>query len=168
MNKKTSKYLIFSGTMLIFSLLLILSQSRIASAEEYYQGSELPGELRVDDPTKVELKVNAYSPGIEMSRTWLESRSFLTVYTIRSDRPSWVVFRADEDGLPGKILHYIFVGSGTHTISRVEDAATIRSEQIHVMLHEDFGRSSVFEFPGPDGPVYVDNKVVDLLCCGPY
>ncbi|MDW7753923.1 MAG: hypothetical protein SCH68_02020 [Brevefilum sp.] len=152
----------------MFSLLLISSQSMIASAEEYKQASESLGELRVDDPTEAEVMLDAYSPGIEMRRTWLESRSFLTVYTVRSDRPAWVVFRADEDGLPGAILHYIFVGSGTHTIARVEDAPAISSEQIHVMLHEDFGRSSVFEFPGPDGPVYVDNKVVDLLCCGPY
>ena len=124
--------------------------------------------LKTDDPPETKVVVNAYLPGIEMRRTWLESRSFLTVYTVRSDRPAWVVFRADEDGLPGAILHYSFVGSGIHTIARVEDAATIRSEKIHVMLHEDFGRLSVFEFPGPDGPLYVDNKIVDLLCCGPY
>jgi len=168
MIKKTSKYLIFSGALLVFSLLLISSQSMIASAEEYKQASESLGELRVDDPTEAGVMVDAYSPGIEMRRTWLESRSFLTIYTVRSDRPAWVVFRADEDGLPGAILHYIFVGSGTHTIARVEDAPAISSEQIHVMLHEDLGRGTVFEYPGPDGPVYVDNKIVDLLCCGPY
>lgn len=284
MVKKTSKYHIFSGALLVLSLLLISCQSMIAFAEENKQASDLPGELRVDDPPETEMVVdnsspgikisrtwlegkifltvytvksdgpawvvfcadedgipgaileyvwvgsgtnsisrtevleemsskqihvmlhhdlariavfefpgpdgrvlvenemalktddppetkvvvNAYLPGIEMRRTWLESRSFLTVYTVRSDRPAWVVFRADEDGLPGAILHYSFVGSGIHTIARVEDAATIRSEKIHVMLHEDFGRLSVFEFPGPDGPLYVDNKIVDLLCCGPY
>jgi len=111
--------------------------------------------------------VDAYKPGIEMQRTWLESKSFLTVYTVTSDRPAWVVFHADQDGLPGAILRYIIVGTGTHSIAKVENAEEISSDQIHVMLHQDLGRLSVFEFPGSDGPLYVENQIINELCFCP-
>lgn len=120
MVKKTSKYHIFSGALLVLSLLLISCQSMIAFAEENKQASDLPGELRVDDPPETEMVVDNSSPGIKISRTWLEGKIFLTVYTVKSDGPAWVVFCADEDGIPGAILEYVWVGSGTNSISRTE------------------------------------------------
>jgi hypothetical protein len=134
----------------------------------YLQASGSLIELRSDVPFETEVMVDAFTPGIVIRRTWLEARTFLTVYTIVSDGPGWVVFHADKDGEPGAILDYIFVGSGTNSIARTEDVRDISSEQFHVMLHKDFGRLSVFEFPGPDGPVYEENEIINALCFCPF
>jgi len=136
--------------------------------EEIAQVSVPLIDLRSDVPPEADVMVDATSAGIKIQRTYLGEKTFLTVYTVMSDRPAWVVFHADENGLPGAILQYSFVGSGTSKIARTEDLAVIGSEQIHVMLHEDLGTIGLFEFPGPDGPVYVDNDIVNELCFCPF
>jgi len=192
MVKKTGKQLIFSVALLIFSLLLISGKPMTAFAEEieenqaenpwsenlpiqaetyyeeYKQESQPPVNLSAGILAENEVLEDAYSPGIEIQRTWLESRSFLTVYQVTSEKPAWVVFHADKDGLPGAILHKIYVGSGSNSIAKIEDVREFSSDQIHVMLHYDFGMSSLFEFPGPDGPVYVENEVINETCYCPF
>jgi len=125
-------------------------------------------ELRSDVPPEAEGMVDAYAPGIGIRRTRLAANTYLIVYTLKSDRPAWVVFHADDFGSPGQILRYDFVESGTNKIARTEVLGDMRSEQVHVMLHEDLGTIGLFEFPGPDGPVYVDNEIVNELCFCPF
>ena len=140
--------------------------------ENYLEDMERAGvpvyELRSDVSSKAELVVDALSPGVEIRRTMLRPRNFLTVYTVISDGPGWVVFHADEGGVAGEILHYIWVSSGTHSIAKTEAMEKIIAEPIHVMLHNDFARVGMFEYPGPDEPVLVDNKMVNELCFCPY
>jgi hypothetical protein len=183
MFKKTSKYIVFSGVLLVFSLLLASCQSLIASTaeknaravenwetyfEEMEQANVPPKELRSDVSSESEAIVDAYSPRIEIERTWLDAETYKASYTVMSDRPAWVVFHAEENGAPGAILEYIFVESGTHSFSRTEVQGEMNSEEIFVMLHEDLGRIGLFEFPGPDSAVYVDNTIVNELCFCPF
>jgi hypothetical protein len=252
MFKKMSKYLIFSNVLIVFSLLLVSCQSKIASTEEmesdgyaylqvgvplieltsdvpaeaevmvdtltaggkiYFERyleemesegyaflqasgplielrSDVPAEAEVmvmesegyaflqvgvplieltsDVPAEAEVMADAFTPGIEIRRTRLQARTFLTVYTVMSDGPGWVVFHADEDGVPGKILKYIWVSDGISRINVVEVLEEMSSEQIHVMLHHDFGWTGYFEFPRTDEPVMVDNEIVNALCFCPF
>jgi len=125
-------------------------------------------ELGSDIPPVTDVIVAAYTPGIEIRRTRLATDTYLIVYTVKSIRPAWVVFHEDNNGVAGAILKNIYVSSGTHKIFRTEFMREKSSEQTHVMLHEDFGRIGLFEFPGPDGPVYVDNEIVNELCFCPF
>ena len=192
MFKKTSKSLVFLGTLLVFSLLLASCQSMIASTEEMERaraieawGANLTAqgeryleemeqanvpliELRSDVPPQTEEMVGVDTPGIEIRRIRLAKDYYITEYTIMSSRPGWVVFHEDQNGSPGEILEYVFVESGTHRINRTEFGEEIGSEQTHVMLHEDFGTTGMFEYPGPDGPVYVADEIVNELCFCPY
>ena len=126
-------------------------------------------ELGSDIPAPAtEILVEAPSPEIQISRTRLAANTYLIVYTVKSNGPAWVVFHADEFGYPGQILQTVFVGTAIHKIARTEVQGAMRSEQVHVMLHEDLGRIGLFEFPGPDGPVYVDNEIVNEICFCPF
>lgn len=191
MFKKTSKYLIFSSVLLVFSLLLVSCQSLIASTEEmdekqvenplganftipgeiyfeeYKQERHPPEELKAVVPTEAVVMVDASSPGIEIQRT-MTPRTLETVYTVMSDGPGWVVLHADKDGVPGAILEQIWVDSGTNRIARSEGLEEMSSEPIHVMLHHDLGWTGYFEFPRTDGPVFVDNEMVNELCLCSY
>ena len=193
MFKKTSKSLVFLGVLLVFSLLLASCQSITASTEELQRaraieawGANLTAqgeryleemeqasapwiEWRSDVPeSAAEVMVETFKPGIEIHRTRLAANTYLVVYTIRSDRPAWVVVHADDLGLPGQILRYDFVKSGTQKIARTEVLGDMRSEQVHVMLHEDHGTIGLFEFPGTDGPTLLDGEIVNELCFCPY
>jgi hypothetical protein len=168
MYKKTSKHLVFFAVLLVVSLLLAAHQTTTTSAEERDRANGHLSEVSSDDPTEAEVVVDAPLPGIEMRRTWVEERTFLTIYSVRSEGPAWVVFHEDEDGEPGAILDYIWVGSGNNSIEITASLEEISAEPNHVMLHYDFARIGRFEFPGPDAPVVVDNEMVNELCFCPF
>ncbi|MDF1520786.1 MAG: hypothetical protein P1P73_09940 [Brevefilum sp.] len=92
MFKKTSKSLVFMGALLVFSLLLASCQSMLVSTEEmernqavenwetYFEEMEQanvpPEELRSDVSSESEVIVDAYSPRIEIGRTWLDAKTY--------------------------------------------------------------------------------------------
>jgi hypothetical protein len=121
-----------------------------------------------DGPSEEMVMVDAISPGIEIRHIRVQARTFMTVYTISSDGPGWVVFHADQDGVAGAMLEHIWVPSGTTRIVRTNTLEEMSSEPIHVMLHYDHGWSGYFEFPRSDGPVLVDDVLVDELCLCSY
>jgi hypothetical protein len=217
MFKKTSKYIIFSSVLLVFSLLLVSCQSLIASTEEmdrkramdawganltaqgqsYFEemnrfraidawGANLTAQgeryleemergyngslmvLSTDAPSGNVVVVDASSPRIEIRHIRVQARTFMTVYTVTSDGPGWIVLHADQDGAAGAILENIWVPNGTTRIVRTNTLEEMGSEPIHVMLHYDHGWTGYFEFPRTDGPVLVDQEMVDELCLCSY
>jgi hypothetical protein len=217
MFKKTSKYIVLTVALLVFSILLASCQSMIASTEEmnrkraidawganltaqgesYFEemnrfraidawGANLTAQgesyleemersfngslivLSSDVPSEAEMMVDAFSPGINIQRTRVQAKTFLTVYTVRSDGPGWVIFHADKDGEPGAVLEQIWVSSGTNRIARTEVLEEMSSEPIQVMLHHDYGWVGYFEYPRTDEPVFVDNEMVNQLCSCPF
>ncbi len=137
--------------------------------EEMGQESVSLVELRSDVPAQAaELMVDSYKPGIEIRRTRLAANTFLVVYTVKSDRPAWIVFHEDENGAAGEIIQYIFVESGTHRIAKTKVLGEMSSNLIHVMLHEDLGTIGLFEFPGEDDPVFVDGEIIEEMCLCNY
>ncbi len=48
--------------------------------------------------------VDSYKPGIEIRRARLAANTFLVVYTVKSDRPAWIVFHEDENGAASEII----------------------------------------------------------------
>jgi hypothetical protein len=217
MFKKTSKYIIFSSVLLVFSLLLVSCQSLIASTEEmdrkramdawganltaqgqsYFEemnrfraidawGANLTAQgeryleemergyngslmvLSTDAPSGNVVVVDASSPRIEIRHIRVQARTFMTVYTVTSDGPGWIVLHADQDGAAGAILENIWVPNGTTRIVRTNTLEEMGSEPIHVMLHYDHGWTGYFEFPRTDGPVLVNQQMIDELCLCSY
>jgi hypothetical protein len=135
--------------------------------EENMQASHPQDELGADALTEAQVMADSYAPGVQIRRTRLQARTFLTVYTVMSDGPGWVVFHADMDGEPGAMLKHIWVSDGISRINVVEVLEEIPSEQIYVMLHHDFGYLGLFEYPRTDPPVFVEDEMVNVLCFCP-
>ncbi|GAB4449845.1 MAG: hypothetical protein Kow00120_20100 [Anaerolineae bacterium] len=88
----------------------------------------------------------------------------VTIDSITTDAPGWIVIHADGDGRPGPVLGQTFVEAGTTTdvVVDLSDAAT---DVLWPMLHRDTGEAGVYEFgavEGADGPVNVDGRVAVL------
>ena len=136
--------------------------------EEMEQASVPWIELRSEVPSEAEIMEAAFIPGIEIRRARLDDKTYLIIYEVMSDGPAWVVFHAEGYGQPGEILEYVSVESGMRRIGRTEILGEEGSLAAHVMLHEDLGTAGLFEFPGSDIPVFVDDEIVDELCFCPY
>jgi hypothetical protein len=135
--------------------------------EDYMQASQSQDELGADALTEAQVMADSYVPGIQIRRTRLQARTFLTEYTVTSVGPGWVVFHADMDGEPGAMLKHIWVSDGISRINVVEVLEEMSSEPIHVMLHYDLGWTGYFEFPRTDPPVFVEDEMVNELCFCP-
>jgi plastocyanin len=84
----------------------------------------------------------------------------VTVATVVSNGPGWIVIHADKNGAPGPVLGYAAVKDGENTDIVVKLAAQGRTEKLYAMLHTDAGKVGTYEFPGADGPVAMDGMVI--------
>jgi plastocyanin len=84
----------------------------------------------------------------------------VTVAKVVSNGPGWIVIHADKNGAPGPVLGYAPVKDGDNTDVAVKLAAEGRTETLYAMLHTDAGKVGTYEFPGADGPVAMDGKVI--------
>jgi hypothetical protein len=85
---------------------------------------------------------------------------YITVATVVSNGPGWVVVHADDNGSPGEVIGYAPVEDGENTDIEVELDPNRITETLHVMLHEDTGEEGVFDFPDADPPVEVDGETL--------
>lgn len=84
----------------------------------------------------------------------------VTVPEVVSDGQGWIVIHADQDGSPGQVLGHAAVGPGFNQDVQVEiDTANV-TDTLWAMLHEDTGEQGVYEFPGGDPPVRVNDQIV--------
>ncbi len=84
----------------------------------------------------------------------------VTIAEVVSDGPGWLVVHAQKDGKPGPVLGHSAVSDGVNTNVVVEIDVSGATETLYAMLHTDAGTVGTYEFPGPDGPVSVDGKIV--------
>jgi plastocyanin len=84
----------------------------------------------------------------------------VTVAKVVSNGPGWIVIHADKNGAPGPVLGYAAVKDGENDDVVVKLAAEGRTETLYAMLHTDAGTVGTYEFPGADGPVAMNGKVI--------
>ena len=86
--------------------------------------------------------------------------SKVTIARVVSAGPGWLVIHAQKDSAPGLVLGYSAVKEGDNADVAVQIDATKATTTLYAMLHTDAGTIGTYEFPGSDGPVTVDGKVV--------
>lgn len=75
--------------------------------------------------------------------------------------PGWMVIHLDDNGKPGPVLGQTLLAAGTTENVVVELAEALATDtKLWAMLHVDEGIAGEYEFPGADGPVIIDGKVV--------
>ncbi len=72
----------------------------------------------------------------------------VTIASVTSDTPGWLVIHAQADGRPGPILGRSPVAAGENSDVVVEIDPAAATETLYAMLHVDAGVEGDFEFPG--------------------
>jgi hypothetical protein len=79
-----------------------------------------------------------------------------------SDGPGWLVIHLDIDGKPAAVIGYAAVHDGVNTDVAVTVDSQKATGKVFAMLHTDKGAVGVYEFPGPDVPVFVAGVMVNV------
>ncbi len=99
------------------------------------------------------------TPSVTVSDQAIEDGT-VTVDTVVSDGPGWIVIHTDDDGAPGPVIGQAAVADGENTDVTVEIDTEAATETLWAMLHEDTGEEGTYEFPDADPPVQVEGEVV--------
>lgn len=86
--------------------------------------------------------------------------SGVVIAEVLSNGPGWLVIHADSKGGPGPVIGYAAVTDGLTRDLSVKITASKATPTLYAMLHTDAGAVGKYEFPGPDVPVMVDDKMV--------
>lgn len=100
-------------------------------------------------------------PAISVADQVLEDDGQLVIQEVTAAEPGWLVVYADEDGSPGEVLGYSAVEAGLNEDVTVHIDPLAATEDLHLMLHKDVGKSGTFDFPGPDEPVSSESGPVE-------
>ena len=84
----------------------------------------------------------------------------VTISQVVSEGPGWIVIHKEQGGGPGPVVGYAAVRNGTNTKVVVTIDSYTATPKLFAMLHTDEGVVGKYEFPGPDVPVVVDDKMV--------
>ena len=84
----------------------------------------------------------------------------VTIESVFSSGPGWLVIHAQAEGRPGPVLGYSPLVDGENSSVVVEIDESGVTPVLYAMLHMDVGVVGTYEFPGDDGPVSVDGSVV--------
>jgi hypothetical protein len=170
MYKRNIKFLLISSVLLLAALVLASSQPvealNAVGQEEMVETEEaiVPGiaveRVRLTS-SPVSIDSEHFSERIAFSSEL--SGTYLTVYQISSNKQGWLVFHADKDGKPGRIIDQIQVKKGVTLYTQVEFLDHTSTEPVHAMLHIDQASMGRLEFPyGPDTPVYEKGQLVNV------
>jgi plastocyanin/Cu/Zn superoxide dismutase len=86
--------------------------------------------------------------------------STVTVKQVFSAVKGWIVIHADQDDAPGPVIGHAAVEAGFNQDVTVEVDTGMVTDTLWAMLHEDTGEEDVYEFPGGDPPVRVNDQIV--------
>lgn len=84
--------------------------------------------------------------------------TYVIVESISAVQDGWMVIHATSEGAP--VIGAQFVPMGVHRRIIVRIDAAMVTDALLAMLHVDEGTRGVYEFPGADVPVRVDDQVV--------
>ena len=84
----------------------------------------------------------------------------VSIAEVLSNGPGWLVVHSDANGGPGPVIGYAAAPDGLtrNLVVKIDQSKT--TPVLYAMLHADLGTVGRYEFPGPDVPVMVDDKMV--------
>lgn len=84
----------------------------------------------------------------------------VTVESVFSVGPGWIVIHIDNNGKPGAVLGYAPVKDGLNTNVVVAIDESDATPVLYAMLHTDAGIVGTYEFPGADAPMMVNGQML--------
>ncbi len=90
------------------------------------------------------------------------SEGMVTIDQVVASQPGWLVIHVTKGGGPGPVIGNSPVIVGSNPGLAVEIDLSQATGQLFAMLHLDVGAEGVYEFPGDDVPVFVDDVIVNV------
>ncbi len=133
----------------------------------YWVGDSEPGDTNGQGVGDVWFVVNpeptpaGLQPSVEVADQPVTDGT-VTISTVVSAEPGWLVIHAESDGGPGPVVGYAAVNPGTNSAVVVEIDAPAATSTLLAMLHVDRGSVGTYEFPGDDGPARTGDGIVNV------
>ena len=99
-------------------------------------------------------------PVIAVDDQVLEEDGRLTIASVISPDPAWLVIHAQHEGQVGEVLGVTAVPPGGGSDITVTLDPLGATPRLVAILHQDGGEAGQFEFPGPDDPILDNGDVV--------
>ena len=90
------------------------------------------------------------------------SEGVVSIDQVVASQPGWLVIHVTRGGGPGPVIGNSAVIVGSNPDLAVEIDLGQATGQLFAMLHLDVGTEGVYEFPGDDVPVFVDDVIVNV------
>ncbi len=90
------------------------------------------------------------------------SEGVVSIDQVVASQPGWLVIHVTRGGGPGPVIGNSAVIVGSNPDLAVEIDLSQATGQLFAMLHLDVGTEGVYEFPGDDVPVFVDDVIVNV------
>lgn len=116
------------------------------------------GCINKDIPSKT--VVDNKPASISVSDQSLGADNQVVIKTASIGDSGWMTIHEKRDGQPGPTIGYTSMTKGTTSAIKVTIDKTNLTPSLIAMLHYDRGEKGVYEFPGADGPVIVDQQVI--------
>jgi uncharacterized surface protein with fasciclin (FAS1) repeats len=121
---------------------------------------EVTDDTEADDEELAEIADDADAPSVTADDQTSDG-TIVTVSSVTAAQSGWMVIHLDADGRPGPVIGQTAVPAGTTDNVIVFLDEDISGETaLWAMLHVDEGQPGVYEFPGPDVPVTVNDTIV--------
>ncbi len=134
------------SVLLLCSLFLIACQSATSNP------TEVPTPVNTATMPKTVPSVTVEDQEVDAAKVYIAE--------VVSDGPGWLVVHKQVDGKPGPVVGYAAVSGGKNNQISVEIDESAVTGTLYAMLHGDTGLVGTYEFPGEDGPISVNDKVV--------
>ncbi|HEX6386411.1 MAG TPA: cupredoxin domain-containing protein [Anaerolineae bacterium] len=118
--------------------------------------TEIPTETPTEAPTETPTQEVAFTNAVTVEDQALGEDNTVTVASVTSAGPGWIVIHADADGAPGPVIGHAAVQEGENQNVEVEIDPAMATETLYAMLHVDAGAVGEYEFPGDDVPATND------------
>jgi LPXTG-motif cell wall-anchored protein len=105
-------------------------------------------------------EANAGPASLDVDNQALTNGSVVVAET-NATQDGWMVIHVDQNGNPGPVIGHTAVKKGeTYKVAVKLEQNVAPGAKLWAMLHIDAGKIGVYEFPGPDAPVVVNNDIV--------
>lgn len=115
--------------------------------------------LALGAPVLAQAEVEDEPPHVQVSEQGVVDGRVNIVRAI-APGPAWVVIHADADGRPGPVIGHAALEEGENLDVVVEVDVDAVTPLLHAMIHVDEGEVGVYEFPGADMPLTLDDDIV--------
>jgi plastocyanin len=154
-----SVHMRFKSVLRPAGLLLIVALALAACQPSATPAAPTAAPPTIAPPTTAPPTTAALTPQVKVSDQAIKDDS-VTVASVVSAGPGWMVIHADANGKPGPVIGYTAVKDGENEDVVVKIDTSKATDTLYAMLHVDAGTVGTYEFPGADVPAMVDGQMV--------